>query len=253
MPVRSILLLAALSVATSAASGAQTEAPAQEIRRLLDGLDADTLACEKWITLIAVAQMRPEWIEAAGRSPRGVLAHVDSDRRCNDQPDDRQTIYALAIHAYRDGDGPRGDRLFARAVASAASDRQRADLYYSRGASRHGSPADYARAVGYDPGHAPSLYRLAGLAADSVGRQSTPAGRMAYWCAADRYWEVAARSTDENVLAAATRAARAYERAGPTAEEVRALGLTPGETVRVEASPGGSCRAVVRARSADDG
>ena len=91
-----------------------------------------------------------------------------------------------------------------------------------------------------------SAERPAALA-DTTDRPRTAHDRQAYWCLADTYRAVADRTDDPRVADAARRAAAQYERAGPTAAEVEALGLVVGQTVSVETAGGVACETTVRA------
>ena len=136
--------------------------------------------------------------------------------------------------------------MFALAIEQAPSDAARADLYYSQGSSRYGSVADFRRALDYAPNHGPALYRLAGLVGESVGRPRTTSGQLAYWCLADLYRDVAARTGRDPVSASARRVAAQYERAAPSPEEIAELGLVPGATILVNMGEAGTCTTTVR-------
>ena len=157
-----------------------------------------------------------------------------------------RTPFAKAFHAYRNGDAALGDSLFTVAIQTAQSDRQRADFYYSRAQSPYGSSDDFERAVASYPAHGPSLYRLAGLVANEVGRPSEPEGRAAHWCLADQYRQVAEFASDERIAESARRAAAGYERAAPTREQVAALGWRSGQTVTVAYGDDQTCETTVR-------
>ena len=136
--------------------------------------------------------------------------------------------------------------MFALAVEQAPSDSVRADYFYSRGSSRHGTAADFERALEYFPSHGPSLYRRVGLVGGKVGRPTTPRGRLAYWCLADLYRDVVERVGQGRIADAALRVAAQYERAAPSVEQVAELGLTTGDSVTVDMGEAETCTTTVR-------
>lgn len=216
------------------------------VQGLLDDLYAGTLSGRtRVLTLYATADQQPERVQALGRDPDDVISRLVRTPEIENSVDNPTTLYALSNRAYREGNRARGNELFDRAIAGAASNSQRADFYYSRGQGRFGSASDFTRALEYFPSHGPSLYRRAGLIGDAVGRQSSLRGRFAYWCLADTYRNVAA-STSGSTRDAARRAAAQYERAGPTREQYFLEGFRPGQSVTASLGAYGSCTTRVR-------
>ena len=85
-----------------------------------------------------------------------------------------------------------------------------------------------------------------GDVADELGRPSSVRGRFAFWCLADIYRNVAASTSDSRIASTARRAAAQYERAGPTREQYRSLGLEPGDSVTATLGASGTCTTRVR-------
>ena len=216
------------------------------VQSLLDDLYAGRLSGQQRVyQLYATADQQPERITALGRDPDEVVSRLLRLPEIENNVDNPGTLYALSNRAYREGNRARGDELFNRAIANAASNAQRADFFYSRGAGRYGSASDFTRALEYFPSHGPSLYRRAGLIGDAVGRQSSLRGRFAYWCLADIYRNVAAASSG-TIRDASRRAAAQYERAGPTREQYFLEGFRPGQSVTASLGAYGSCTTRVR-------
>ena len=215
------------------------------VRTLLDDLYAGNLRGNRVFTLLATAQQQPDRITALDRDPEDVISRITRLPEIEQQVDNPRTLYALAQRAYAEGDRTRGNGLFDRAITNASSNAQRADFYYSRGASRYGSASDFTRALEYFPSHGPSLYRRAGLIGEAVGQRRDLRGRFAYWCLADIYRNVAA-STTGNVRDASRRAAAGYERAGPSREAYFLEGFRPGQSVSASLGSYGSCTTRVR-------
>ena len=215
------------------------------VQGLLDDLYGNRLSGDRVLTLLATVQQQPERIQALDRDPDDVLSRILRLPEITEGIDNPRTLYALAQREYREGNRAEGNRFFDRAIANATSNAQRADFYYSRGAGRYGSAADFTRALEYFPSHGPSLYRRAGLIGESVGRPTSLRGRFAYWCLADIYRNVAASTTGQ-VRDAARRVAAQYERSGPTREQYFLEGFRPGQSVSSSLGSYGSCTTRVR-------
>ena len=216
------------------------------VEALIADLRGGTIADNDALSLLAVVLQQPDRLEALGEDVAEVRSQVLRLDVITRQVDNPRTLLALAFQAYRDGDAGRGSSLFDRAITNAQSNAQRADFFYSRGVSGYGSSSDFSRALEYFPNHGPSLYRRAGLIANSVGRPSSLRGRFAYWCLADIYRNVAASSNNATISANARRAAAGYERAGPSRDQYFLEGFSPGQSVSASLGAYGSCTTRVR-------
>ncbi|WP_412063269.1 hypothetical protein [Rubrivirga sp. IMCC45206] len=203
-------------------------------------------SCNQALQLLSVVLQQPERLEALGEDVAELRSALLRLPCITDQVDNPRTLFALALQNYRDGNSGEGSRLFDRAIANAQSNAQRADFFYSRGVSPYGGASDFNRALEYFPSHGPSLYRRAGLIANSVGRPSSLRGRFAYWCLADIYRNVAASTNDSRIASASRRAAAQYERAGPSREQYFLEGYSPGQSVSSSLGAYGSCTTRVR-------
>ena len=217
------------------------------VEALVADLEAGSISDEDARTLLAVIIQQPERLEALGEDVaalRGQVLRLESITANVDNP---RTLVALSFQAFRDGDTARGNELFNRAIQNAESNAQRADFYYSRGTAGYGNASQlFNEALRAYPAHGPSLYRRAGLIAQSVGTQRSLRGRFAYWCLADEYRNVAARTTDSRIAGLARTAAARYERAAPTREQYFLEGYSPGQTVTASLGAYGSCTTRVR-------
>lgn len=239
-----ILVLAAGLAAVPAAAAQQTASADTTLQALVRELHTCTITEEGARRLLRVIAEEPERVEALGvdLSPAPCPpAHV--------RPADAARTYAArALDELEYGDDVLGDSLFALALETAASDRQRADFLASRAAAELGDVRALTdRALGYDPWHGPSLLRRADLLAQQIGRPSTLRARFAYWCLADEYRRVAVVAGDAHTAQRARAAADRYDRLGPGDALRDALGaLKPGETVTAPFGEGRTCTTVVR-------
>ncbi len=216
------------------------------VEQLVADLNAGAIADDDALSLLAVVLQQPDRLEALGEDVTDIRTKILRLDVITRQVDNPRTLLALAFQAYRDGDSGRGNDLFNRAITNAQSNAQRADFYYARGTGSYGSANDFTRALEYFPNHGPSLYRRAGLIAQSVGRPSSLRGRFAYWCLADLYRNVAASSSDSRISGTARRAAAQYERAGPSRDQYFLEGFSPGQSVTASLGAYGSCTTRVR-------
>ena len=222
----------------------ETEAPDQlairdsTVQTLLEHLADGTLRGSAVLHLVQIVRQQPERIADLGRDPAEVTSRLAELPEVLAQVDNPQTLNALSARARREGDTARANELLQRAIDNAKSNAQRADFYYLAG--------QYDRALQVFPSHGPSLYRRAGLIGQAVGQPTTTEGRAAYWCLADLYRDVAAR-TSGTIAQNSRRAASAYERAAPTREQYFLNpGWRPGESVRASLGSYGSCTTRVR-------
>ena len=249
--MRAVLLVLLLTASCCARAQGTAEADSAVVA-LIESLQDGSLDAEGALPLLAIAIQQPERIRTAGYEPEEMLRQLREipglEQRFypHGSPPPPPTEYQRALQNYRDGNPSEGNRLFDRAITNAQSDTQRADLYYSRGVSPYGDPSDFDRALEYFPNHGPSLYRRAGLIANSVGRPSSLRGRFAYWCLADIYRNVAASTSDSRIVSASRRAAAQYERAGPSREQYLLEGFSPGQSVTASLGAYGSCTTHVR-------
>ena len=218
----------------------------EAVEALIADLRAGSIGDNEALQLLGVVLQQPDRLEALGEDVAEIRSQILRLDVITNQVDNPRTLLALAFQAYRDGESGRGNDLFNRAITNAQSNAQRADFFYSRGQSPYGSASDFNRALEYFPNHGPSLYRRAGLIAQSVGRPSSLRGRFAYWCLADIYRNVAASSSDANIAATARRAAAGYERAGPSRDQYFLEGFSPGQSVSASLGAYGSCTTRVR-------
>ena len=207
------------------------------VQSLLDDYNAGTLTGNRVFTLLATAQQQPERLTDLGADPEAVISGITRLPEIVDQVDNPRLLYALSVRARREGDTARANELFQRAIDNAESNAQRADFYYSAG--------QYDRALQVFPSHGPSLYRRAGLIAQSVGRPTSLRGRFAYWCLADIYRNVAAQTSGQIASNARTTASR-FERAGPSRDQYFLEGFSPGQSVSASLGAYGSCTTRVR-------
>ena len=222
----------------TAQQGPQVAGTDEAVQSLIDRLEGGTLSGNDVLVLFATATRQPERVEALGADPDEVISGLTRLPEIESQVNNPTTLYALSVRARREGDSARAADLFNRAIQNAESNAQRADFYYSAG--------QYDRALQVFPQHGPSLYRRAGQIASAVGRPSSTRGRIAYWCLADIYRNVAAQ-TSGSIAANARRAAAQYERAGPNREQTFLdLGLSPGQSVSSSLGAYGSCTTRVR-------
>lgn len=219
----------------------------EAVASLVSDLRAGTIADDDALTLLAVVIQQPQRLEDLGEDVAEIRSQVLRLPAVTNQVDNPRTLVALSFQAFRDGDTSRGNQLFDRAIQNAQSNAQRADFLYSRAAAGFGNASQLInQALQYYPQHGPSLYRRAGLIANSVGRPNSLRGRFAYWCLADEYRQVAALATDGSIASAARRAAAQYERAGPSREQYFLEGFRPGQTVTASLGAFGSCTTRVR-------
>ncbi len=217
------------------------------VEALVADLAAGTISDEDALSLLAVIIQQPERLEALGEDVTELRSQVLRLPAVTNQVDNPRTLVALAFQAFRDGDSARGNDLFDRAIENAESNAQRADFYYARANAGYGNVSQLInQALRAYPAHGPSLYRRAGLMAQSVGTQRSLRGRFAYWCLADEYRNVAARTTDSRIASLARTAAARYERAAPTREQYFLEGFEPGQTVSASLGAYGSCSTRVR-------
>ena len=218
------------------------------VEEYIADLRAGTLSGDPVLSLLAVVLQQPERVEALGEDVAELRSLLLRRSEVTDQVNNPRTLFALALQSYRDGDSSGGSSLFDRAIQNAESNVQRADFYYSRGVSAYGPglSSDINQALQYFPSHGPSLYRRAGLIAQSVGSPSSLRGRFAYWCLADIYRNVAATTTDGRIAGLARNAAARFERAGPTREQYFLEGYSPGQSVSSSLGAYGGCTTRVR-------
>ncbi|MEM0961310.1 MAG: hypothetical protein AAGK21_02060 [Bacteroidota bacterium] len=221
----------------NASTGDQAASSDEAVQELLDALDAGTLTGDAVLVLFATVTQAPDRIEALDRDPEEILSALTRLPEIESQVNNPRTLYALSVRARREGDTARANELFERAITNAESNAQRADFYYSAGR--------YNDALRVFPNHGPALYRRAGLIAQSVGRPSSLRGRFAYWCLADEYRSVAARTTGR-IATLSRRAAAQFERAGPTRDQYFLEGFRPGQSVSSSLGAYGSCTTRVR-------
>lgn len=231
-----------------AATGAVAVGNDAAVEDLLAAYDAGSASDPEILQILGLIVQQPERLEALDVDVAALRSRVLREPVVTNQIDNPRTLFALAIQNYRDGDAGEGSRLFDRAIANAASNAQRADFFYSRGVTGVGPglSSDLNSALQYFPSHGPSLYRRAGLIAQSVGQQSSLRGRFAYWCLADIYRNVAASTTDGRIAGLARNAAARFERAGPTREQYFLEGYSPGQSVSSSLGAYGSCTTRVR-------
>ena len=211
------------------------------VENLISDLRAGTISDDDALTLLAVLLQQPDRIEALGEDVTALRTEVLRLEAITNQVDDPRTLVALAFQAFREGDAGRGNQLFDRALQNAQSNAQRADFIYSRATSGYGNRSQLInQALQYYPQHGPSLYARAGLIADAVGRPSGR-GRIAYWCLADIYRNVAAQTNNSRIASAARTAAAQYDRAGPSREDLFLAGINPGQSVTASLGAYGSC------------
>ncbi|PAP77285.1 hypothetical protein [Rubrivirga marina] len=218
----------------------------EAVEALIADLRGGSIGDQEALQLLGVVLQQPDRLEALGEDVAEIRSQILRLDVITSQVDNPRTLLALAFQAYRDGESGRGNDLFNRAITNAQSNAQRADFFYSRGVSAYGSSSDFNRALEYFPNHGPSLYRRAGLIAQSVGRPSSLRGRFAYWCLADIYRNVAASSSSAEIAASARRAAAGYERAGPSRDQYFLEGFSPGQSVSASLGAYGSCTTRVR-------
>ena len=212
------------------------------VQGLIAALRAGTIADDDALTLLAVLLQQPDRIENLGEDVAALRTEVLRLEAVTNQVDNPRTLVALAFQAFREGDTGRGNQLFDRALQNAESNAQRADFLYSRATSGYGNRSQLInQALQYYPQHGPSLYARTGLIADAVGRPSSPRGRVAYWCLADYYRNVAAQTNSSRIASAARTAAAQYDRAGPSREQLFLLGINPGDSVTSSLGAYGSC------------
>jgi len=226
--------------------------PAEEIddtvvRDLVARYRAGTLQGQDVLVLLSVTLDDPDRVEAAGGDPAAIRSGLIRRPEVTDGLESPQPLYALAMGEFENGNTARGEELFAQALRFATSASMRADFYYGRAARGYGDRQRLlGQALAAQPSHGPSLFLRESEVARAVGRPTALAGRIAYWCLADRYRRVAA-SGDPRVQAQAERQATQYEAAAPTAEEVfLELGKGPGDSVTASLGTYGSCTTRVR-------
>ncbi len=219
----------------------------ENVEALVADLEAGTISDDDALTLLAVILQQPDRLESLGEDVTALRSQVLQLEAVTSQVNNPRTLVALAFQRFRDGDTAQGNSLFQRAIENAESNLQRADFYYARANAGFGNVSSLINdALRVYPAHGPSLYRRAGLIANSVGTQRSLRGRFAYWCLADEYRNVAARTTDSRIASLARTAAARYERAAPTREQYFLEGYSPGQTVSASLGAYGSCSTRVR-------
>ena len=242
------VLLTVLAAAPTA-TAQETVVTDSTLRELVAELRACEITDERSLLLIQVVLEDPERIEALGPDFHTASGGCPPAPALRVGAADVPRVYAArALRAFEAGDEVLGDSLFAIALTTAVSDRQRADFLSSRVAAGLGDVQELtARALAYDPWHGPSLYRRAGLIADAVGRPTSFRGRFAYWCLADEYRRVAAITNDEHIARLARAAANQYEALAPNlGNALITEGPEAGQIITVPFVDGGSCTTVVR-------
>lgn len=213
----------------------------EAVEQLVADFRAGSISDDNALTLLAVILQQPDRLEALGEDVAELRSGVLRLPAVTSRVDNPRTLAALAFQAYREGDTGRGNQLFNQALENAESNLQRADFYYARGQS-----GDINNALRVYPSHGPSLYSRANQIAQAIGRPTSLTGRFAYWCVADEFRNVAARTTDSRIANLARTAASRYERAGPTREQYFLQGFSPGQTVSASLGAYGSCSTRVR-------
>ena len=211
------------------------------VEALVADLRGGTISDDDALVLLAVILQQPDRLENLGEDVAALRTEVLRLDAVTNRVNDPRTLAALAFQAYREGDTARGDGLFQRAIENAESNLQRADFYYARGRS-----GDANNALRVYPSHGPSLYQRAVNIGQAIGRPTSLTGRFAYWCVADEFRNVAARTTDSRIAGLARTAAARYERSGPSREQYFLAGYQPGQTVSASLGAYGSCSTRVR-------
>ncbi|MEM1116046.1 MAG: hypothetical protein AAF845_04935 [Bacteroidota bacterium] len=211
------------------------------VEALISDLRGGTISDDDALVLLAVILQQPDRLEALGEDVAALRTDVLRLEAVTSRVEDPNTLAALAFQAYREGDTARGNGLFDRAIENAESNAQRADFYYSRRQS-----GDINNALRVFPSHGPSLYQRAVNIGNAIGRPTTLRGRFAYWCVADEFRNVAARTTDSRIARTARTAAARYERSGPSREQYFLAGFQPGQTVSASLGAYGRCSTRVR-------
>lgn len=217
------------------------------VEELVSTYDAGTATDDQIMTLLAVVIQQPERLEALGVEVDPLRRRLIGEPVVTDQVDNPRTLVALAFQRFRDGDTAEGNRLFERAIENAESNAQRADFYYARASAGYGNRSQLInQALRIYPAHGPSLYGRAQDIARAVGSPSSLTGRFAYWCVADEFRNVAARTTDSRIASLARTAAARYERSAPTREQYFLEGYSPGQSVSPSLGAYGRCTTRVR-------
>lgn len=217
------------------------------VEALISDLRVGTISDDDALTLLAVIIQQPERLEALGEDVAALRSEVLQLEAVTNQVNNPRTLVALAFQRFRDGDTAQGNSLFERAIENAESAAQRADFYYARASAGYGNRSQLInQALRAYPAHGPSLYARAQNIAQAVGSPSSLTGRFAYWCVADEFRNVAARTTDSDIASRARTAAARYERAAPTREQYFLEGYQPGQTVRASLGAYGSCSTRIR-------
>ncbi|MEM6327016.1 MAG: hypothetical protein AAF791_07860 [Bacteroidota bacterium] len=236
---------------TPPADPAQAATP-DLVASLITKFDADPQSLDdtERRQLFAASNQLPDLVEENGGNPEAIQdAYFDDivGALLEQNPDalSASQFYALFRRSWRRDNREQAEEYFNQAIAKAETNAQRADFYYARAAGGLGSRSSLLQqALSYQPQHGPSLYAQAQAYASGVGRPSSPEGRAAFWCLADRFNRVAA-SGDPRVASRARRAAAGYNRAGPAREDYFFKGWSPGQSIR--ASSGSvSCTTRVR-------
>ena len=195
---------------------------------LVEAFDANDATEEQTLQLLALVLQDPDRLQRAGADPDRLRQQLLQDPVVIQSVQDAERTPPLGFRHRANKD--QAERWFQQALDAAPSDEIRADYLYIRERRGYGG-GGCTRALEIFPTHAPCRYENLNALGRRVGTQSSLAGRFNYWCLADRYRQLAASTGNTRIASAASRAAKQYERAGPTREQLDHAGYTSGQMV----------------------